>query len=250
MYIFGGSNGTTYHNELYVLDLNTYHWTKPEITTKIQPGARRAHAAVTVGKKIYFIGGGNGKEALNETWLLDTTQLTWELLKCSGTLPAPRGYCSHSLYIDKIYIYGGSDGNECFSGIFCLDISTLVWSKKKINTTAGCTVSCFSQSASMIGNSMIVFGGHSANENINELKIVTLDNKMESVEMGYKPCTGIPPQPRSYHTASYLDSRLYIFAGCGDQIIYNDVWVLDLGIYSLLASPFYLSSVVNSSQNK
>jgi N-acetylneuraminic acid mutarotase len=51
IYIFGGSDNTTYFNELYIFDTLSYTWTKPDISGKV-PGPRRAHVAVPLGKKV------------------------------------------------------------------------------------------------------------------------------------------------------------------------------------------------------
>jgi N-acetylneuraminic acid mutarotase len=111
---------------------------------------------------------------LNETYILDTEKLSWEAVKTGGTVPAPRGYCTGVIYgQDKLIVYGGSDGSECFSDVFTLDIPAYSWSKKKTSTV----LPSFSHTANLVGNSMLVFGGHTASENINSLNLLNIGNE-------------------------------------------------------------------------
>ena len=152
-------------------------------------------------------------------------------------MPAPRGYCTGVLYgQEKLIVYGGSDGSECFSDVFTLDIPTATWSKKKTSTV----LPSFSHTANLAGNSMLVFGGHNASENINSLNLLNIDFRVETWEWSTKPCTGSAPAPRGYHSSSLLDNRLFNIGGSDGNNIFSDMNVLDLGIYSLLSSPAYL----------
>lgn len=53
-------------------------WSQPQ-TTGHGPGPRRAHTATLVGSKIYVIGGGDGRKALNDVFVLDTGSFFIEL---------------------------------------------------------------------------------------------------------------------------------------------------------------------------
>ncbi|KIO16174.1 hypothetical protein M407DRAFT_57006, partial [Tulasnella calospora MUT 4182] len=72
IYVFGGGEGPTYSNELYILDTLTHGWYKPNIPTP-HPLPRRAHTAVLYRDTIYVFGGGNGHRALNDVWALDVS---------------------------------------------------------------------------------------------------------------------------------------------------------------------------------
>jgi hypothetical protein len=50
-------------------------WSKPEGGGKL-PGPRRAHTSIQLGKKIVVFGGGDGKSALNDTYIFDTGIIT------------------------------------------------------------------------------------------------------------------------------------------------------------------------------
>ena len=147
--IFGGGDGPSYFNDLYLLNLSTLTWSKPSVFGHV-PSARRAHTAVWYKKKnwVVLFGGGNGSRALNDTYILecsDWERLNWKKLDARGTKPRLRGYrellCfqkadglgnandgrqsaldTMNLVDDTVLVFGGSDGVDCFSDVFVLDL--------------------------------------------------------------------------------------------------------------------------------
>jgi len=231
LFVFGGGDGANYFAELYVLDLVTLHWSKPEISGAI-PGPRRAHTGTLINKnKLFIFGGGDGNKALNDIYVLDTDKLHWDTYKTSGTVPNPRGYHSTSLIgPDKAWVFGGSDGSEVFSDLSVLDAATGVWTKKKLNSSKP----CFAHSATTVGNQMFVFGGNNNNEYTNDLKIITLDSRMETLEIQSRRVTGTAPAARAYHTALLHDLRIFLIGGYDGKKCYGDTYCLDLGVYSYI----------------
>jgi len=229
LFVFGGGDGGTYFDHLFMLDTTNMHWTKPE-TFGVLPGPRRAHAAISLGKKIFIFGGGDGNKALNDVIVFDSEKLSWEVFKTSGTPPPPRGYHTSTLFADKMWTYGGSDGQDCFSDLHSLDIQTGVWTKKKISNPSA----CFAHSACLLGSNLAIFGGHGLNTYSNDLKLLNLDPRVETADLISKPFTGELPSPRGYHDAVLCDSRLFIFGGYDGKKCYEDVNMVDLGIYSCL----------------
>lgn len=46
---------------------------------------------------------------------------------------------------------------------------------------------------------------------------------------------GAGPSPRSHHTATFCDSRLFVFGGCDDKsCVFNDLYILELGLSAYL----------------
>mmetsp|Transcript_5502 Transcript_5502/g.3155 ORF Transcript_5502/g.3155 Transcript_5502/m.3155 type:complete len:209 (+) Transcript_5502:333-959(+) len=106
MYVFGGWDGTTYFNDLYLLNLEKMTWKMPH-TSGQAPYPRCGHAAVLVGTKLLIHGGFYFNEAkyrtagamygtaLRESYLgdlrvLDTTTLVWGRILTGGLPPLPR----------------------------------------------------------------------------------------------------------------------------------------------------------------
>lgn len=143
IYVFGGGEGPTYYNDLFILDtgmaiqtflpnnkltlleLVSHRWVKPNIPPP-HPLPRRAHTAVLYRDTIYVFGGGNGHRALNDVWALDVSvspdKLRWEQIPTHGTKPGARGYHTANLVGEVMVVLGGSDGRECFSDVWVLDL--------------------------------------------------------------------------------------------------------------------------------
>jgi len=71
---------------------------------------------------IYVFGGGDGVQALNDTYQLNLADMHWTEMKTTGAIPISRGYHSSNLIKNHFIVYGGSDGHECFSDVHVLDL--------------------------------------------------------------------------------------------------------------------------------
>eukprot|EP01095_Lingulamoeba_sp_RSL-Kostka_P007809 TRINITY_DN2541_c0_g1_i1.p1 TRINITY_DN2541_c0_g1~~TRINITY_DN2541_c0_g1_i1.p1 ORF type:complete len:217 (-),score=56.57 TRINITY_DN2541_c0_g1_i1:443-1093(-) len=131
IFIFGGSDGNEYYNDVFYLNTNTFEWSKAKVTGDV-PCARSCHSATAVGSKIYIFGGGQNNQSFNDVYALDTEKLAWSNINTKGEAPMTRGYHTASLIGDKIAIFGGSDTQSCFSDMSILDTTTNTWSSKKI----------------------------------------------------------------------------------------------------------------------
>jgi hypothetical protein len=94
--LFGGGDGPSYFNDLYLLNLRQNAWSKPQLFGEI-PSARRAHTAVWYEPKKWLVvfGGGNGSRALNDTHVLECKRwdrLNWRKVETKGRKPRLRGY--------------------------------------------------------------------------------------------------------------------------------------------------------------
>lgn len=101
--------------------LDTLTWSNPQ-TFGDKPCRRRAHTTCVYNNCIYVFGGGDGVQALNDTYKLDLTDLKWEEVKTTGQIPIARGYHTSNLIKSQFIVYGGSDGHECFSDVHVLDL--------------------------------------------------------------------------------------------------------------------------------
>jgi hypothetical protein len=41
--------------------------------------------------------------------------------------------------------------------------------------------------------------------------------------------------PRGYHTAVFYDSRLWVFGGASDDMVFSELYILELGVHAYLA---------------
>ncbi|MCH86416.1 acyl-CoA-binding domain protein, partial [Trifolium medium] len=82
------------------------------------------------------------------------------------------------------------------------------------------------QTVSLVGNTLVIFGGQDAKRTLlNDLHILDL----ETMTWDEIDAVGVPPSPRSDHTAAvHVDRYLLIFGGGSHATCYNDLHVLDL----------------------
>ncbi|KAI8877825.1 galactose oxidase [Backusella circina FSU 941] len=224
--LFGGGNGHSYHNQLYMLDIHTMTWNIVETQGK-SPAERRAHCSVIWHDGLYVFGGGDGKKALSDVHRLDLDTLEWTLITPKGgKKPSSRGYHTGTLVGDKLVIYGGSDGKECFGGCHVLDLETTCWHQVHLDEQ----LPRLSHTALNIGSFLFIIGGHDGSKYCNDLVMLNLVNMTWETRKVH----GQAPAPRGYHTTVLYDSRLFLFGGYDGQSFSNDVYVLELSSYAYL----------------
>ncbi|CAO3653861.1 unnamed protein product [Cunninghamella echinulata] len=233
LYVFGGGDGPKYYNELYILNIDTLTWTKPQIKgDTVSP--RRAHVTCLWNNKIVIVGGGNGTEALSDVFMLDISdpnELTWSKVVPEGAAPFARGYHTGNLVKDKLVIYGGSDGHDCFSDVYILDLSINKWIQVELDRS----ISRLSHTATQIGSYLFVIGGHDGVRYTNDVLLLNLVTMSWETRKIY----GTPPLARGYHTAVLHDSRLFILGGYDGSNVFDDLYSLEL------SSCAYLPQITN-----
>jgi len=116
LYLFGGGvwnerEGWIHKfNDLYVLDTETLHWTKPDCQGKIDTSTFPISFAV--GRFLFIFGGGSKPlhSVTNDLYILDTVTLTWATPDSEGNKPLPRDMGTASTVGDSVYFLGGYAG--------------------------------------------------------------------------------------------------------------------------------------------
>ncbi|KAI9864752.1 MAG: hypothetical protein M1824_004659 [Vezdaea acicularis] len=237
--IFGGGDGPSYYNDIYVLDALNCRYTKAVVHGTAIPTKRRAHAACLYKNGIYVFGGGDGIRALNDVWRLDVSdfnKLSWRLMspptssKSSTSIdgrlgslrPIARGYHSANMVGSKMIVFGGSDGQDCFRDLWIFDVDTLVWKSVDIKVS----YPRLSHSATIVGSYLFVLGGHDGTEYSNEVLLLNL----VTMHWDRRKVYGAKPTGRGYHGAILHDSRLYMIGGFDGNNVFDDTYMLELGI--------------------
>ncbi len=139
------------------------------------PPARLAHAAATVGDKMYVFGGflGTGQEVYGDLWVYSERANEWTRLAATGDAPSARLH--HSLVATSdgaaLLLFGGFNtfmgqpGHRSFNDLFRLDLATLVWTRLDDGaastwlTTADRPSTRGAHGAMWLNGAMYVFGG-------------------------------------------------------------------------------------------
>ncbi|KAI2638487.1 galactose oxidase [Xylaria nigripes] len=192
IFVFGGCDNRACFSDLYVLDADAFHWSRPQVRGDI-PTPLRGMTCTAVGKRLVLFGGGDGPGYYNDVYVLDTMSFRWYKPRIVGDqAPSVRGAHTACLYKNGIYIFGGGDGNRPLNDIWRLDVSDM----NKMSWRLIC------------GPDLGLSGGSGDNESVGG---------------------GMPkPKARGYHTANMIGNKLIIYGGSTATERFNDVWVYDV----------------------
>lgn len=209
-------------------------WVAPPIFGP-RPKARYEHGAAVIDDKMYIFGGNHNGRYLNDLQALDLRSWTWSKVEVKASTetesPSPviAAPCAgHSLIPwegNKLISIAGhtKDPSETIQ-VKAFDLQTSTWSTMK--TYGKPPVSRGGQSVTLVGTSLVIFGGQDANRSLlNDLHILDL----ETMTWDEIDALGAPPSPRSDHAAAvHADRYLLIFGGGSHATCFNDLHVLDL----------------------
>ncbi|OVA04317.1 hypothetical protein BVC80_1395g24 [Macleaya cordata] len=200
-----------------------------------RPKARYEHDAAVVQDKMYIFGGNHNGRYLNDLQVLDLRSLTWSKVEVNAeteslevSSPVPLSPCAgHSLipWENKLISIAGhtKDPTETIT-VKAFNLQSFTWSTLK--TYGKPPVSRGGQSVTLVGTTLVIFGGEDANRSLlNDLHILDL----ETMTWDDIDAVGVPPSPRSDHAAAvHAERYLLIFGGGSHATCFNDLHVLDL----------------------
>ncbi|KAL6964773.1 acyl-CoA-binding domain-containing protein 4 [Sarracenia purpurea var. burkii] len=218
--------------------VNVYdQWVGPPVADP-RPKARYEHGTAVIDDKMYIFGGNHNGRYLNDLQVLDLRSWTWsrvevksgiESLESPSPIPVPP-CAGHSLIpwgTNKLLSIAGhtKDPSETIQ-VKVFDLPTGTWSTLK--TYGKPPVSRGGQSVTLVGSSLVIFGGQDAKRSLlNDLHILDL----ESMTWDEIDTVGVPPSPRSDHAAAvHAERYLLIFGGGSHAACFNDLHVLDLQV--------------------
>ncbi|KAK3041978.1 hypothetical protein RJ639_002286 [Escallonia herrerae] len=210
-------------------------WVAPPISGP-RPKARYEHGAAVIDDKMYICGGNHNGRYLSDLQALDLRSWTWskievkawaEALESSSPVTAPP-CAGHSLIPwegNKLLSVAGhtKDPSETIQ-VKVFDLKTCTWSILK--TYGKPPVSRGGQSVTLVGTTLVIFGGQDAKRSLlNDLHILDL----ETMTWDEMDALGVPPSPRSDHAAAvHAERYLLLFGGGSHATCFNDLHVLDL----------------------
>ncbi|BFZ08347.1 hypothetical protein BsWGS_11388 [Bradybaena similaris] len=228
MIVFGGGNEGIV-DELHVYNTSTNQWFVPAVRGDIPPGCA-AYGFICDGTRILVFGGmvEYGKYS-NELYELQASRWEWKRLKPKapkcGPPPCPRLGHSFTLLGNKAYLFGGlaNDSEDPKNNIprYLNDLYTLEL-RAQSNQLSWDLPSIVgippppreSHSAAPYTDKdgrrlrLFIYGGMSGCR-LGDLWMLDVEN-MAWVQ---PTVTGMPPLPRSLHSATVIGSRMFVFGG-------------------------------------
>ncbi|CAH1444208.1 unnamed protein product [Lactuca virosa] len=205
-------------------------WVAPTVSGT-RPKPRYEHAAAVIDDKMYVFGGNHNGRYLNDLQTLNLRNWTWSKVEVKPNSEAPvivTPCAGHSLIPWEgnklISIAGHSKDPSEVVNVKAFDLQTNTWSTMK--TYGKPPVSRGGQSVTVVGGTLVIFGGQDANRTLlNDLHILDL----ETMTWDEIDTIGVSPSPRSDHAAAvHAERYLLIFGGGTHATCFNDLHVLDL----------------------
>lgn len=224
LFIFGGQESGYTFGDIFVLDTETFQWSKPH-TTGEAPGSVFRHAATLVGTSIFVFGGYDGQNDTNDLSVLDTDTMHWTRPLMRGPRPTPRENPCTALVGTKLFVVGGY-ADSALNDLYVLDTATATWGQPPISGVPPSPRSGHSVTA--IGHRLFVFGGGKWSggkwkAKFNDLYCLDTDDMK-----WYRPeVSGQIPSGRTYHTATDVGLKLFVFGGGSNHGFLNDLFCLD-----------------------
>ncbi|XP_022999026.1 acyl-CoA-binding domain-containing protein 4-like isoform X2 [Cucurbita maxima] len=241
MYIFGGNHNGRYLNDLHVLDLRSWAWTKPEAKTqslesppeKLTPCA--GHSLISWENRLLSIAGHtkDPSEAI-QVRVFDVQTSTWSTLKTYGKPPVSRGGQSVTLVGTSLVIFGGQDAKRTLlNDLHILDLETLTWDEID---AVGAPPSPRSDHAAAVHAEryLLIFGGGSHATCFNDLHVLDL----QAMEWSRPTQQGDIPTPRAGHAGVTVGENWFIVGGGDNKNGVSETVVLNMStlVWSVVTS--------------
>ncbi|KYQ93122.1 hypothetical protein DLAC_05747 [Tieghemostelium lacteum] len=122
IYVFGGYNGTSRLNDLYILDIKRKRWVQLNHQNGKLPG-RAAHSMITLGDSLLMTGGYDGSTKLGDIASFDCNHLEWTHSILVNSLPT-RSYHTSIAIKNRVYVFGGFGAdNQPLKDLYILEPS-------------------------------------------------------------------------------------------------------------------------------
>lgn len=268
VYLFGGYNGTSWLNDLWMFDIDSQRWTciqessdprsiadetslalgdaprAPPASVQGQvPSRRFGYVSVVHSNKFVLFGGFDGTRWLNDMHEFDFITNTWTEIASLGSLPSVRSCPAWAKDDTHVYIQGGYDGVERKADFFACDLATYTWTEMPCLGTPPSPR--YFHSCCLYGNKMYLYGGYSGNERLADMYAYDF----ESNHWSEVDCTnGDAPSGRSSLVAQVHENCLYIFGGYNGVTVLNDFYKFRLKPVSIPPSALVsdLSKLINN----
>jgi serine/threonine protein kinase len=132
-FMFGGFNGKTRLNDLWVFDSSENSWLKIEPQSQSVPRERSGHKLIRCHGALYLFGGIDSTGTyLNDLWKLTISsdgRAIWQVIPYNPGEKVPEARAFHSMNNvgGRIVIFGGYSFKKCFDDLFVFDIDGRNW---------------------------------------------------------------------------------------------------------------------------
>jgi Protein tyrosine and serine/threonine kinase/Kelch motif/Galactose oxidase, central domain len=227
MLVWGGRRSGKAFNDLHVLDLKSWKWSKVAAQRR-WPGAVSGHSATLIRGRIVVFGGHTARQKYqNDVHVLDPSTLTWATPPMSGKVPRPRSDHAAVAVGRLLYIFGGFDGKTYYGDVHALDTRTWEW--VDLGAVHGASPKpVASQAAALLGNRYVLLSGGEVNGTVSsDFDVFDVQaNQWLAVRWASSQ-----PNPRFHHACVVNKSgHVIIVGGSASGTLLADVWRVDVDV--------------------
>ncbi|GBC15800.2 hypothetical protein GLOIN_2v1780468 [Rhizophagus irregularis DAOM 181602=DAOM 197198] len=208
LYLFGGySSRKAYANDMTILDTVNLNWEKGSLVNAPTPRSGNDDITLSYDPKTLLIHENRLTITLNEVYIYDIINDSWNTEKTTGNIPSNRGSFSAVLGLDgqKVIIYGGyfNDPGYLDNSLYVLDLTNFNWYIPK--TSGNIPEPRARHQANVIGKYMVISFGHGYDKSVeSDILLLDISNNEEYI------WTTIfdPPKPNVIIPSSSSNSSL------------------------------------------
>jgi N-acetylneuraminic acid mutarotase len=234
MYIYGGNHNGRYLNDIHVLDLRSWTWSKIEAKAGAEsqesPSPRTfapcaGHSLIPWENKLLSIAGHTKDPTESiQVKVFDLQSNTWSTLKTYGKAPVSRGGQSVTLFGTSLVFFGGQDAKRTLlNDLHILDLETMTWDEID---AVGVPPSPRSDHAAAVHAEryLLIFGGGSHATCFNDLHVLDL----QTMEWSRPTQQGEIPTPRAGHAGVTVGENWFIVGGGDNKSGVSETVVLNM----------------------
>ncbi|XP_065852766.1 acyl-CoA-binding domain-containing protein 4-like [Euphorbia lathyris] len=244
MYIYGGNHNGRYLNDLHVLDLRSWTWSKVDAKAVAESNDEKPQPAVTAcaghslipweNKLLSVAGHSKDPSETMQVKVFDPQSHTWSTLKTYGKAPVSRGGQSVTQVGTSLVIFGGQDAKRSLlSDLHILDLETMTWDEID---AVGVPPSPRSDHAAAVHAEryLLIFGGGSHATCFNDLHVLDL----QAMEWTRPTQQGEMPSARAGHAGVTVGENWFIVGGGDNKSGVSETIVLNMStlVWSVVTS--------------
>lgn len=234
MYIYGGNHNGRYLNDIQVLDLRCWTWSKIEAKagseslespSPVTFSPCAGHSLIPWENKLLSIAGHTKDPSETiQVKAFDLQSCSWSTLKTYGKAPVSRGGQSVTLFGTSLVIFGGEDAKRTLlNDLHILDLETMTWDEID---AVGVPPSPRSDHAAAVHAEryLLIFGGGSHATCFNDLHVLDL----QAMEWSRPTQQGEIPTPRAGHAGVPVGESWFIVGGGDNKSGVSETVVLNM----------------------
>eukprot|EP00300_Choanocystis_sp_HF-7_P027017 c32080_g1_i1.p1 GENE.c32080_g1_i1~~c32080_g1_i1.p1 ORF type:complete len:1363 (-),score=228.54 c32080_g1_i1:31-4119(-) len=234
MYMFGGFEVTIYKDDFFVLNLETFEWSRIFLTRGVSaslPSPRAMASLTLVGTRLVLYGGiycsSNGTcVELSDVHQFDTRKSAFQCDQATGLVPPGRYGHSAIPLGSKVLIFGGSSWPILLNDLPKYDVYDNAWSLAESSPPYARklhTLNAFQPAPGV--SQLVMFGGRQAQGYSNHLHIFDIGNS----SWHHVNSQGVIPPAMSHHATLVRDNTtLYLFPGYDGNSSIGGLYSCDL----------------------